>query len=206
MERRLVVTAVSLFLSVLALVLLVTAIFTEHWYETDTRRHKRNCDRYGAESTDQKNRDMPIYHLPLVDGAAAGGASRRNGATLMKPVHVGSREEELLENWRAILGMGILETECGRPLFPTHHGLWRKCFFRGVDPDIDRLISKGICAPFCTQRGNRAAGCSVFIWKTTTTTTSITNSFFFYCTIRHDGCYKIINVINRLARVTTIYF
>lgn len=135
-------------MSVLALVLLVTAIFTDHWYETDTRRHKRNCDRYGAESNDQKNREMPIYHLPLVDSTGSGGGggtggSRRNSVALMKPIHVGSREEELLENWRAILGMGILETECGRPLFPTHSGLWRKCYFRGVDPDIDRLISKG---------------------------------------------------------------
>lgn len=146
MEKRSLVTAASFCMSVLALVLLVTAIFTDHWYETDTRRHKRNCDRYGAESNDQKNREMPIYHLPLVDSTGSGsgtGSSRRNSVALMKPIHVGSREEELLENWRAILGMGILETECGRPLFPTHSGLWRKCYFRGVDPDIDRLISKG---------------------------------------------------------------
>ncbi|KAF5895600.1 transmembrane protein, partial [Clarias magur] len=162
METRSLVTAASFSLSVLALALLVTAIFTEHWYETDTRRHKRNCDRYGAESNDQKNREMPIYHLPLVDstgtgtGTGAGGGSgggsggaRRNSVALMKPIHVGSREEELLENWRAILGMGILETECGRPLFPTHSGLWRKCFSGGVDQDIDRLISKGI-ADRCT--------------------------------------------------------
>ncbi|KAG7315404.1 hypothetical protein KOW79_021492 [Hemibagrus wyckioides] len=154
MEKRSLVTAASFCMSVLALVLLVTAIFTDHWYETDTRRHKRNCDRYGAESNDQKNREMPIYHLPLVDSTGSGGGggtggSRRNSVALMKPIHVGSREEELLENWRAILGMGILETECGRPLFPTHSGLWRKCYFRGVDPDIDRLISKGI-ADRCT--------------------------------------------------------
>uniref|UniRef100_A0A667WNE6 Transmembrane protein 178A n=2 Tax=Myripristis murdjan TaxID=586833 RepID=A0A667WNE6_9TELE len=133
------VTAVSLALSVLSLLLLVTAIATDHWYETDTRRHKENCDRHGSDSNDQKNREMPIYHLPLVD---TGGAKR--DVALMKPVHVGSREEELLENWRAILGMGILETECGRPLFSTHSGLWRKCYFKGLDLDIDKLISKGI--------------------------------------------------------------
>lgn len=131
-------------MSVLSLLLLVTAIFTDHWYETDTRRHKENCDRYGSDSNDQKNRDMPIYHLPLVDN----GNTKRNLA-LMKPIHVGSREEELLENWRAILGMGILETECGRPLFSTYSGLWRKCFFEGMDRDIDKLISKGI-ADRCT--------------------------------------------------------
>lgn len=138
MERRVIVTTLSLSLSLLSLVLLVTAIFTDHWYETDTRRHKENCDQYGSDYNDQKNRDMPIYHLPLVDS----GNPRRNLA-LMKPIHVGSREEELLENWRAILGMGILETECGRPLFSTYSGLWRKCYFQGVDRDIDQLVSKG---------------------------------------------------------------
>ncbi|XP_055040763.1 transmembrane protein 178A isoform X1 [Misgurnus anguillicaudatus] len=145
MERRALVTTISLSMSLLALMLLVTAIFTDHWYETDTRRHKENCDRYGSESNDQKNREMPIYHLPLLDG----GNSKRNLA-LMKPIHVGSREEELLENWRAILGMGILETECGRPLFSTYSGLWRKCYFQGMDRDIDKLILKGI-AERCTS-------------------------------------------------------
>ncbi|XP_030598949.1 transmembrane protein 178A [Archocentrus centrarchus] len=138
------VSAVSLALSVLSLLLLVTAISTDHWYETDTRRHKENCDRHGSDSNDQKNREMPIYHLPLVDSGA-----RQRDVALMKPVHVGSREEELLENWRAILGMGILETECGRPLFSTHSGLWRKCYFKGLDPDIDKLIDRGI-ADRCT--------------------------------------------------------
>lgn len=138
MERRALVTAISLSMSLLALMLLVTAIFTDHWYGTDTRRHKENCDRYGSESNDQKNREMPIYHLPLVES----GNSKRNMA-LMKPIHVGSREEELLENWRAILGMGILETECGRPLFSTYSGLWKKCYFQGMDRDIDKLILKG---------------------------------------------------------------
>ncbi|XP_078100993.1 transmembrane protein 178A [Sander vitreus] len=141
------VSAVSLALSVLALLLLVTAISSDHWYETDTRRHKDNCDRHGSDSNDQKNREMPIYHLPLVD-TGSGGARPRDVAH-MKPVHVGSREEELLENWRAILGMGILETECGRPLFSAHSGLWRKCYFRGLDPDIDKLIDRGI-ADRCT--------------------------------------------------------
>ncbi|KPP60579.1 hypothetical protein Z043_121408, partial [Scleropages formosus] len=141
---RTVVTAVSLSTSVVSLILLVTAIFTDHWYETDTRRHKENCDQHGPDSNDQKNRDMPIYHLPLVDS----GGPRRNPAQL-KPVHVGSRQEELLENWRSILGMGILETECGRPLFSTYAGLWRKCYYLGMDRDIDKLIVKGI-AQRCT--------------------------------------------------------
>ncbi|XP_028290878.1 transmembrane protein 178A [Gouania willdenowi] len=141
------VSAVSLALSSVSLVLLITSISTDHWYRTDTRRHQLNCDRAGSDSNGQKNRDMPIYHLPLVDTGP--GAARHRDVSLMKPVHVGSREEELLENWRAILGMGILETECGRPLFSTHSGLWRKCYYTDLDPDIDRLIDKGI-ADRCT--------------------------------------------------------
>ncbi|KAM4603486.1 transmembrane protein 178A [Polymixia lowei] len=141
MERQ-AVLGTSLTMSLTSLLLLVTAIFTDHWYETDTRRHKENCDKHGSDYNDQKNREMPIYHLPLVDN------NRRNVA-LMKPIHVGSREEELLENWRAILGMGILETDCGRPLFSTYWGLWRKCYCEGMDVDIDKLILKGI-ADRCT--------------------------------------------------------
>ncbi|XP_023652124.1 transmembrane protein 178A [Paramormyrops kingsleyae] len=144
MEIRTLVTAISLCMSFLSLILLVTAIFTDHWYETDTRKHRVNCDQHGTDPNDQKSRLMPIYHLPLMDN----GNPRRNLA-LMKPIHVGSREEELLENWRSILGMGILETECGRPLFSTYSGLWRKCYYLGIDQDIDSLISKGI-AQRCT--------------------------------------------------------
>ncbi|XP_077381226.1 transmembrane protein 178A [Festucalex cinctus] len=141
--------AASLALSALSLLLLVTAIGSDHWYETDTRRHRDNCERQGADSGGQQNRDMPIYHLPLLDTAAAAAAAGARDLALMKPVHVGSREHELLENWRAILGMGILETECGRPLFSTHAGLWRKCYVAGLDPDIDRLVDRGI-AERCT--------------------------------------------------------
>ncbi|KAG9261083.1 transmembrane protein 178A isoform X1 [Astyanax mexicanus] len=150
MERC--VPALSVCVSALSLLLLLLALCSDHWYETDTRNHKRNCDRKGSDSNDQKNRDMPIYHLPLVEGGTAGavvGSTRRGGA-LARPIHVGSTEEELLENWRAIAGLGILETECGRPLFPTHSGLWRKCYFRGRDQDIDTLINKGI-ADRCTS-------------------------------------------------------
>ncbi|KAJ0051198.1 hypothetical protein NL108_015951 [Boleophthalmus pectinirostris] len=144
------VTAASLGLSALSFLLLVLAISTDHWHETDTRAHKRNCDRAGADSTDQKNRDEPIFHLPLVDAPRG---------SVLRPVHVGSREDELLENWRAILGMGILETECGRPLFSTHAGLWRKCYFMGKDPDIDKLIVKGTCALAHAYTGARPARC-----------------------------------------------
>ena len=132
------VTVVSLSMSVASLSLLITAILTDHWYETDTTQHRQNCDQYGLDSNGQKNRLMPIYHLPLLESS-----NPRGNQALLRAIHVGSKEEELLENWRSILGMGILETECGRPLFSTYSGLWRKCYHVGQDRDIDNLITKG---------------------------------------------------------------
>ncbi|MBN3312816.1 T178A protein, partial [Atractosteus spatula] len=124
MEKQALATAISLSMSLFSLMLLITAIFTDHWYETDTRRHAENCERHGKDSHEQKSRVMPMYHLPLTD--------------------------DLLENWRSILGLGVLESECGRPLFSTYSGLWRKCYYLGIDQDIDNLISKGI-AQRCTS-------------------------------------------------------
>nr|KAF6329398.1 transmembrane protein 178A [Pipistrellus kuhlii] len=65
MEPRALVTALSLGLSLCSLGLLVTAIFTDHWYETDPRRHKESCERgrAGAEPPDQRSRLMPLSHL-----------------------------------------------------------------------------------------------------------------------------------------------
>ncbi|MBN3305982.1 T178A protein, partial [Amia calva] len=149
MEKQALITAISLSMSLFSLMLLVTAIFTDHWYETDTRRHKENCEQRGTESNDQKSRVMPIYHLPLMDSSN----SKRNMG-LLNPIPVGNREEDLLENWRSILGLGVLESECGRPLFSTYSGIWRKCYYLGIDQDIDNLISKVVCTP-----------CSLQIWQ-----------------------------------------
>ncbi|XP_007435106.1 transmembrane protein 178A isoform X2 [Python bivittatus] len=130
------VGALSLCLSLCSLALLVTAIFTDHWYETDPRRHRESCEdgASSAHSPEQRRRLLPLPHLPLRDakqrfprgGSAAG-----------------------LENWRALLGLGWLQSRCGRPLFATYAGLWRKCYFLGVDRDLDSLVDKGI-AQRCT--------------------------------------------------------
>ncbi|KAG2467443.1 T178A protein, partial [Polypterus senegalus] len=145
MEKQALITAVSLSMSVCSLILLVTAIFTDHWYETDTRKHKEQCELHGADSNEHKSRLMPVYHLPLRE---SGDPPRR--LSLLSPISVGSREDDLLDNWRSILGLGVLESECGRPLFSTYSGLWRKCYYLGIDQDIDNLISKGI-AQRCTS-------------------------------------------------------
>ncbi|XP_066120838.1 transmembrane protein 178A [Saccopteryx bilineata] len=140
MEPRALITALSLGLSLCSLGLLVTAIFTDHWYETDPRRHKESCERSraGADPPDQKNRLMPLSHLPLRDSPPLGRRLLPGGPLRTDP-----------ESWRSLLGLGGLDAECGRPLFATYSGLWRKCYFLGIDRDIDTLILKGI-AQRCT--------------------------------------------------------
>ncbi|KAK1171599.1 transmembrane protein 178A-like [Acipenser oxyrinchus oxyrinchus] len=145
MGKQALITAITLSMSLCSLILLITAIFTDHWYETDTRKHKENCEHHGSESNDQKSRVMPMYHLPLRD---TNNPQRNVG--FLNPVPAGSMEDDLLENWRSILGLGVLESECGRPLFSTYAGLWRKCYYLDIDRDIDNLISKGI-AQQCTS-------------------------------------------------------
>ncbi|CAM5104128.1 unnamed protein product [Eretmochelys imbricata] len=44
-RRRALVSALSLCLSLCALGLLLTALLTDHWYETDPRRHRAGCER-----------------------------------------------------------------------------------------------------------------------------------------------------------------
>ena len=113
MEPRALVTALSLGLSLCSLGLLVTAIFTDHWYETDPRRHKESCERSraGADPPDQKNRLMPLSHLPLRDSPPLGRRLLPGGPGRSDP-----------ESWRSLLGLGGLDAECGRPLFATYSG------------------------------------------------------------------------------------
>lgn len=152
MEPRALVTALSLGLSLCSLGLLVTAIFTDHWYETDPRRHKESCERSraGADPPDQKNRLMPLSHLPLRDSPPLGRRLLPGGPGRADP-----------ESWRSLLGLGGLDAECGRPLFATYSGLWRKCYFLGIDRDIDTLILKGERpvrpAPWAPARGVQPA-------------------------------------------------
>ncbi|XP_054978430.1 transmembrane protein 178A isoform X1 [Sorex araneus] len=135
MAPRALVTALSLGLGLCSLALLLTAICTDHWYETDPRRHKERCERSraGREPPDQRSRLMPLSHLPLRD-APPPGRRRPPGDP---------------EAWRALLGLGGLDAACGRPLFATYAGLWRKCYFLGIDRDLDALVLQGI-AQRCT--------------------------------------------------------
>ncbi|XP_049640663.1 LOW QUALITY PROTEIN: transmembrane protein 178A [Suncus etruscus] len=140
MARRAPVSGLSLGLGLGALALLLAAIGTDHWYETDPRRHKQRCERprAGRDPPDQRSRLMPLSHLPLRDAPAPPARARGPQPLPGDP-----------EAWRARLGLGGLDAGCGRPLFATYAGLWRKCYFLGIDRDLDALVLQGI-AQRCT--------------------------------------------------------
>ncbi|XP_064366153.1 transmembrane protein 178A [Dromaius novaehollandiae] len=96
--------ALGLCLGLCALALLLAALCTDHWYETDPRRHRRSCE---------AARRPP---LPL----------RRHPPPPPPP-----------------------PPRCARPLFATHAGLWRTCYYLGTDPRLDSLVRSGI-AQRCT--------------------------------------------------------
>ncbi|XP_067148964.1 transmembrane protein 178A isoform X1 [Apteryx mantelli] len=87
--------ALGLCLGLCALGLLLAALCTDHWYETDPRRHRRSCE-----------------------------AARRPPLPLR----------------RAPPPPPPLPPRCARPLFATHAGLWRTCYYLGVDTRLDSLV------------------------------------------------------------------
>ncbi|CAM4554400.1 unnamed protein product [Caretta caretta] len=121
-RRRALVSALSLCLSLCALGLLLTALLTDHWYETDPRRHRAGCERRA-----QHPRLLP---LPL----------RRRGPRRAGP----PPGPEPARRPPALPGLGVLQSGCARPLFASYAGLWRKCYSLGVDPDLDSLVERGI--------------------------------------------------------------
>nr|XP_056708856.1 transmembrane protein 178A [Euleptes europaea] len=148
MGGRALVGALSLGLGLCSLALLATALFTDHWYETDPRRHRESCE-HRAHPPQQRRRLLPLPHLPLRGAKPQrlprGGAWEGAAAAEEPP------PGDLLppDAWPALLGRGGLQPRCGRPLFATHAGLWRKCYLLGVDGDLDSLVERGI-AQRCT--------------------------------------------------------
>ncbi|XP_065258204.1 transmembrane protein 178A [Emys orbicularis] len=130
-RRRALVSALSLCLSLCALGLLLTALLTDHWYETDPRRHRAGCERRARPPRPgQRPRLLPLPPLPL----------RRRLPRRAGPPPAGPEPAR----WPALPGLGVLQSGCARPLFATYAGLWRKCYYLGIDPDLDSLVERGI--------------------------------------------------------------
>ncbi|XP_067388948.1 transmembrane protein 178A isoform X1 [Emydura macquarii macquarii] len=131
MGRRALVGALSLCLSLCALGLLLTALLTDHWYETDPRRHRAGCE---SRARAPRPRLLPLPPLPLRRPPRRAGPLP--GPDPVRRPPPGRRP--------ALPGLGVLQSGCARPLFATYAGLWRKCYYLGIDPDLDSLVERGI--------------------------------------------------------------
>ncbi|KAI4872086.1 hypothetical protein NFI96_008985 [Prochilodus magdalenae] len=137
-------TASGLFLAFCALALLVVAIGTDYWYETDARRHRERCKKYASKRTDPgfiyiSNQNLPLRMLPRGGGGVGGGSA------------VSAGQRALLRAKRDFLPpASAVESRCSRRYNSTATGLWRKCHREGFDHDNEDLIFKGLlqrCIP-----------------------------------------------------------
>ncbi|XP_077142866.1 transmembrane protein 178B-like [Ranitomeya variabilis] len=137
----------GLCLALAALALLAVALCTDHWYETDARRHRDRCRKPGGKRNDPGYMYTPGQQLPL----RGGGQSRGRGELLQRGLRVISRagepgSPEVAAPRHYLAG----DSHCTRRFNSTVSGLWRKCHREGFDKDTEELILKGIvqrCAP-----------------------------------------------------------
>lgn len=113
----------GLSLSLWALGMLVVAMCSDHWYETDARRYRERCRSFSSRRKDPGFIYIPNNSLPL-------RASRTGSDRL------------LLLKRRQLFAMSAAD-ECSRQYNSTNMGLWRKCHRLGFDQAIEDMIRKG---------------------------------------------------------------
>ncbi|XP_054582364.1 transmembrane protein 178B isoform X2 [Eptesicus fuscus] len=124
--RLLLYTGLSLALC--ALGMLAVAICSDHWYETDARKHRERCKAFNTRRIDpgfiyNNNNNLPLR-------ASRSRLDRWEGKLLRA------------RNRRQLFAMSPID-ECSRQYNSTNMGLWRKCHRLGFDPEIAALIRKG---------------------------------------------------------------
>ncbi|EPQ13185.1 Transmembrane protein 178 [Myotis brandtii] len=124
--RLLLYTGLSLALC--ALGMLAVAICSDHWYETDARKHRDRCKAFNTRRIDpgfiyNNNNNLPLR-------ASRSRLDRWEGKLLRA------------RNRRQLFAMSPID-ECSRQYNSTNMGLWRKCHRQGFDPEIAALIRKG---------------------------------------------------------------
>ncbi|CAH2326016.1 transmembrane 178B-like [Pelobates cultripes] len=142
----------GLCLAMAALALLAVALCTDHWYETDARRHRERCWKPGGKRNDPGYMYTPGQHLPLRGAprsrAPRGGELTPRGVRLISRVGdplIPARGGREIPPLRPYLAM-----DCSRRFNSTVSGLWRKCHREGFDTDTEGLIARGIverCTP-----------------------------------------------------------
>ncbi|XP_057405723.1 transmembrane protein 178B isoform X2 [Balaenoptera acutorostrata] len=125
--RFLLYTGLSLALC--ALGMLAVAVCSDHWYETDARKHRDRCKAFNTRRVDpgfiyNNNNNLPLR-------ASRSRLDRWEG-TLLRA-----------RNRRQLFAMSPAD-ECSRQYNSTNTGLWRKCHRQGFDPEIAALIRKDL--------------------------------------------------------------
>ncbi|XP_015428146.1 PREDICTED: transmembrane protein 178B [Myotis davidii] len=115
-------------LALCALGMLAVAICSDHWYETDARKHRDRCKAFNTRRIDpgfiyNNNNNLPLR-------ASRSRLDRWEGKLLRA------------RNRRQLFAMSPID-ECSRQYNSTNMGLWRKCHRQGFDPEIAALIRKG---------------------------------------------------------------
>lgn len=124
--RLLLYTGLSLALC--ALGMLAVAVCSDHWYETDARKHRDRCKAFNTRRVDpgfiyNNNNNLPLR-------ASRSRLDRWEGRLLRA------------RNRRQLFAMSPAD-ECSRQYNSTNMGLWRKCHRQGFDQEIAALIRKG---------------------------------------------------------------
>lgn len=115
-----ILTASGLFLALCSIGLLIMAISTDYWYETDARKHRDRCKKYASKRNNPgyiyiSNQNLPLRMRP------------EPGAALRESLHPEP----------------VLESRCSRHYNSTTTGLWKKCHREGFDLENEDLIFKG---------------------------------------------------------------
>lgn len=130
-----ILTGAGLFLALCSLALLAMAICTDHWYETDARRHRERCKNYANNKRKDpgfiyiSNHNLPLRMPPK------GTVERKNP---------GPSDGALLRGKRQVVAAApAMESQCSRQFNSTISGLWRKCLREGFDLETEEFIYKG---------------------------------------------------------------
>ncbi|ROL52771.1 Zinc transporter ZIP13 [Anabarilius grahami] len=125
-----ILTSAGLFLAFSAMVLLVMAICTDYWYETDARRHRERCKNYANKRNDPGYIYISNHNLPLQ----------------MPPKGYERKATEARVKRHAPASATAMESHCSRQFNSTISGLWRKCHREGFDLETEDLIYKDNCS------------------------------------------------------------